>query len=287
MQYFNPRPPRGGRQDSKLACTELTVFQSTPSARRATYFAALPDRITTDFNPRPPRGGRRVCACNVVQIQLDKISIHALREEGDCFAPQDIDHAQNFNPRPPRGGRPPADAKAVGDALFQSTPSARRATWEACPLCDTLLISIHALREEGDGQLENHQMVVVPISIHALREEGDRSSAASEPPRRNFNPRPPRGGRRQPPAGFEPAPTISIHALREEGDLERGVMKPETFYFNPRPPRGGRRIHYFHHLLSVTISIHALREEGDVRWGDHSFRVLPISIHALREEGDS
>ena len=38
------------------------IFLSTPSARRAT-------------------------ACNVVQIQLDKISIHALREEGDwdCY----------------------------------------------------------------------------------------------------------------------------------------------------------------------------------------------------------
>ena len=35
-----------------------------------------------------------------------------------------------------------------------------------------LLISIHALREEGDGKIVIH-FRVCPISIHALREEGD------------------------------------------------------------------------------------------------------------------
>ena len=56
---------------------------------------------------------------------------------------------------------------------FLSTPSARRATLEGCVKIVPLLISIHALREEGDPRLD----VVVPdpadISIHALREEGD------------------------------------------------------------------------------------------------------------------
>ena len=35
-----------------------------------------------------------------------------------------------------------------------------------------LLISIHALREEGD-LLQGFQHPHIPISIHALREEGD------------------------------------------------------------------------------------------------------------------
>ena len=56
------------------------------------------------------------------------------------------------------------------------------------------LISIHALREEGDasGRQRHHQR---RISIHALREEGDVSLGA-----------------------VELVAGISIHALREEGD---------------------------------------------------------------------
>ena len=57
------------------------------------------------------------------------ISIHALREEGDCT-------------------RQMVDSELVE---FLSTPSARRATRdEAEEWCDRMKISIHALREEGD-----------------------------------------------------------------------------------------------------------------------------------------
>ena len=55
-------------------------------------------------------------------------------------------------------------------------------------------ISIHALREEGDGKVlcmgRRKQ-----ISIHALREEGDRFLPALGSSHRHFYPRPPRGGR--------------------------------------------------------------------------------------------
>ena len=59
-------------------------------------------------------------------------------------------------------------------------------------------ISIHALREEGDGK-PGHVQLVGFISIHALREEGDT-------------------GPRCRPAPACPGLLISIHALREEGD---------------------------------------------------------------------
>ena len=36
-----------------------------------------------------------------------------------------------------------------------------------------IMISIHALREEGDASLHPAMMVCSLISIHALREEGD------------------------------------------------------------------------------------------------------------------
>ena len=57
-----------------------------------------------------------------------EISIHALREEGDCRSLQSMQSRHNFNPRPPRGGRPPALKAVMPAAQFQSTPSARRAT---------------------------------------------------------------------------------------------------------------------------------------------------------------
>ena len=57
----------------------------------------------------------------------------------------------NFYPRPPRGGRPVSPA-AVDE---------------------NHLISIHALREEGDCFVLCYYCVTKCISIHALREEGD------------------------------------------------------------------------------------------------------------------
>ena len=44
------------------------------------------------------------------------------------------------------------------------------------PLVHHLVISIHALREEGD-RIHSHKRYPCPISIHALREEGDALAA--------------------------------------------------------------------------------------------------------------
>ena len=82
------------------------------------------------------------------------------------------------------------------------------------------VISIHALREEGDVQAGTVLGASGPISIHALREEGDRRVVPLFGLTLYFYPRPPRGGR---PAGFQQIAVfcgISIHALREEGDAQ-------------------------------------------------------------------
>ena len=124
---FYPRPPRGGRRRRP---------------RRS-------NRPNTHFYPRPPRGGRRRHAAAGDAGQ--QISIHALREEGDSVSRNALTPASiflstpsarratlfrktwcprrpNFYPRPPRGGRP-----------------------SGCCICQTVqMISIHALREEGD-----------------------------------------------------------------------------------------------------------------------------------------
>ena len=69
-------------------------------------------------------------------------------------------------------------------------------------------------------------MSVVVISIHALREEGDASLHPHNSATLNFYPRPPRGGRRCITWCCRLQKKISIHALREEGDLEQGHSQP-------------------------------------------------------------
>ena len=56
----------------------------------------------------------------------------------------------NFYPRPPRGGRRCSASVWMSRFGFLSTPSARRATSRRQVLSHLRLISIHALREEGD-----------------------------------------------------------------------------------------------------------------------------------------
>ena len=56
---------------------------------------------------------------------------------------------------------------------FLSTPSARRATQRCSQILQSDFISIHALREEGDPDVQLVDKSAKDISIHALREEGD------------------------------------------------------------------------------------------------------------------
>ena len=81
------------------------------------------------------------------------------------------------------------------------------------------MISIHALREEGDLAAVIRVVRVCTISIHALREEGD--AARPEQYKEHFlflsTPSARRATRAEV-AELLPQ-VISIHALREEGDL--------------------------------------------------------------------
>ena len=167
------------------------------------------------------------------------ISIHALREEGDWQSAVGNDDPDYFYPRPPRGGRltssessrrrsaflstPSArratssivDAKAVSE--FLSTPSARRATLDVTQKAISRIISIHALREEGDVGCTILELLIFGF----LSTPSARRATPRRPKSRttllDFYPRPPRGGR----------------------PLTRGRIRRPT-YFYPRPPRGGR-----------------------------------------------
>ena len=194
---------------------------------------------SSDFYPRPPRGGR-LCIF-LIHHQYIAISIHALREEGDDFI-------LAFKTADTQFLSTPSARRATTDSsnfylfhLFLSTPSARRAT----PLlnttaCSYLFLSTPSARRATGKPLLGGDAGDV-ISIHALREEGDlafhktgRSGSAflSTPSARratagavgldlgviDFYPRPPRGGRPAGLLGQRRHRHISIHALREEGD---------------------------------------------------------------------
>ena len=85
------------------------------------------------------------------------------------------------------------------------------------PICISI-ISIHALREEGDPGPRLVLRCSRAISIHALREEGDTQHKERTTKWRYFYPRPPRGGRHARIRAAKRRRMISIHALREEGD---------------------------------------------------------------------
>ena len=126
----------------------------------------------------------------------------------------------------------------------------------------------------------------------------------------NFNPRPPRGGRRVRFPLSLISYGISIHAPREGGDGDVSRHPHFDRDFNPRPPRGGRHVFFpKQDYQYLSISIHAPREGGDYYvYNPYEFYELfqstppargatfawvpdtpvdEISIHAPREGGDS
>ena len=79
---FNPRPPRGERQQPELRYNIEQEFQSTPSARRATESMKI-FKPYEKISIHALREESDSASCRHLQDQF--ISIHALREESDCF----------------------------------------------------------------------------------------------------------------------------------------------------------------------------------------------------------
>ena len=236
--HFYPRPPRGGRPRGRTSSGKSWKFLSTPSARRATLplpriavailvFLSTPSarRATrrkrsgrearTNFYPRPPRGGRLLCRQPPIA-------------------------AAYFYPRPPRGGRLDYNGNPLSSTIFLSTPSARRATFrtEEEAKAFKFLSTPSARRATGRGLLSPRAVL---ISIHALREEGDCAWSGREPSRQNFYPRPPRGGR----PAQKALPCRSVLFLStpsaRRATVTDGRPRSAEPNFYPRPPRGGRR----------------------------------------------
>ena len=74
-----------------------------------------------------------------------------------------IKNWEDFYPRPPRGGRRWNKSGGGSTMGFLSTPSARRATTSRDVQPRNLVISIHALREEGDLRYPKIQIRYQPF----------------------------------------------------------------------------------------------------------------------------
>ena len=234
-------------------------FLSTPSARRAT---------TADAD----------------LIAANAISIHALREEGDIDGVEVMDDVKIFLSTP--SARRATTNKAFNKAVleFLSTPSARRATLLGILFGVQIIISIHALREEGDPAGEGGRLPgsdFYPRPPRGGRRRLFRCPSCTS----DFYPRPPRGGRRprrpdllrsgrflSTPSARRATPrshagtlhhAISIHALREEGDRFARLMVQTVGLFLSTPSARRATLGVNHIKPLLVISIHALREEGD------------------------
>ena len=146
---FYPRPPRGGRPVC-FAAGRVSVSISIHALREEGDSSPIFKKVAIlNFYPRPPRGGRRGVCAGIVAPEL--ISIHALREEGDKQTFPLITTTVQFLSTPSARRATFDERNGTFEEEFLSTPSARRATFDGCVLPVMCDISIHALREEGDG----------------------------------------------------------------------------------------------------------------------------------------
>ncbi len=201
-----------------------------PTAGRGRY-------LRDNFNPRTPRGVRLAPHAGGGAAIL--ISIHAPREGCD-FAPRNDGGMWVISIHAPREGCDHRRYPGLhGEPTFQSTHPARGATITSPYFPVDGAISIHAPREGCDTV-----GIMLPVGYE------------------DFNPRTPRGVRREAHYDWSASYIISIHAPREGCDLyvafkyniteisihapregcdgEQPHRRQKAAYFNPRTPRGVR-----------------------------------------------
>ena len=150
----------------------------------------------------------------------------------------------------------------------------------------TGLVSIHALRVEGDDLLARGSACAYGFYP---RPPGGGRQGHQPPhrgPRKRFYPRPPGGGRPTGLPGIPVASGVSIHALRVEGD-DTYSMPPtrRSSSFYPRPPGGGRH-RFTRHPCRLWSFYPRPPGGGRPRRGHLQTQRHQVSIHALRVEGD-
>ena len=147
--YFNPRSPRGER---RYICTHHhpnRIFQSTLPARGATSGSAAPGKHQPDFNPRSPRGERPINSTFLCILFCD------------------------FNPRSPRGERP-ADQQLQENINQISIHAPREGSDDLLATGDFTSIAFQStLPARGATNADTLDIILFDISIHAPREGSD------------------------------------------------------------------------------------------------------------------
>ena len=175
------------------------------------------------------------CPVRVGDLRDIEISIHALREEGDYRLPA-IPHRQLISIHALREeGDQRFFALSSRMMVFLSTPSARRATGLVADIGDVLGHFYPRPPRGGRRSLGVSTLYYAEISIHALREEGDRTAHGISNAAYRFLSTP--SARRATGAdeGIRQAQAISIHALREEGDVTDSARSPMILSFLSTP----------------------------------------------------
>ena len=126
--YFNPRPPRGGRQGAAPMRRPLFIISIHALREEGDVRCFIWYSFLQNFNPRPPRGGRH-SICKLIRTELEFQSTPSARR-ATLHRGREGRQREDFNPRPPRGGRRASRSMGKVAHIFQSTPSARRATEE-------------------------------------------------------------------------------------------------------------------------------------------------------------
>ena len=177
----------------------------------------------------------------------------------------------------------------------------------ASSLDAVLQISIHALREEGDLAAAR---ILSPLRIFLSTPSARRATlsySGAKCRKKDFYPRPPRGGRPptripasthtyfypRPPRGGRqsstrrrrwPARFLSTPSARRATARNRAEDQRQGDFY-PRPPRGGRQPAAADHVGNTGFLSTPSARRATLAL-DLGAQVVEISIHALREEGD-
>ena len=239
--YFNPRSPRGERHAGVSIYEEGTAISihaplAGSDCQQGGGDAGNKQRFQSTL---PSRGATVVQLCKATWA-YNNFNPRSPRGERPCCGKQTTRPLAYFNPRSPRGERQHPEVFKRDGALFQSTLPSRGATFQTFKGTDVSFISIHA-------PLAGSDIAALQLQRYMI----------------DFNPRSPRGERRQMRPLRKRLRCISIHAPLAGSDKatihrydaystfqstlpSRGATNARrcggclSLDFNPRSPRGER-----------------------------------------------
>ena len=193
MSYFNPRPPCGGRLLNSFSPSTYSLFQSTSPVWRTTgqFFNQVSSQTISIHVPRVEDD------VNLFDfsVQRIKISIHVPRVEDDRRGFDWRGRRREFQSTSPVWRTTELRIHVIGKAGFQSTSPVWRTTF--APGGWSVVGEFQSTSPVWRTTVKRPVVFFVGrlISIHVPRVEDDLEMIREYGIPRNFNPRPPCGGR--------------------------------------------------------------------------------------------